>query len=483
MTKLFDLLDKFGRKDFPDLEAAAKAVSLDHLVTPGRQPAALAQKTQNKLLEQRNTDFCNFQKSLGPAVERGNKNSCVDKHEFDDTDRSLGQWQAGNAPKAARPLTRPYKAGSGLPPAVSSAPGGKPAVSLSQAKVNHGASSTRAAQPYYVPTLRPAIDKGKQQRTADRFVRGQAGRRGTTVGDAGIVFGPTGTPYPGSSYLDRAATANQSSNLASSTPPVLDAPSEIKPKVVGTAGVNRADSGQVAPQGDTTGNVLALLGIAAVITGIMFALQYVISTVAFIFNIQNLLVTCNNIAASFSALFNTIGSLLGLGEDISKPLDDTINGLLNSVFGQEKVAYVKYQWARVSSAFSAAGNVLNSLRGVSNTLGNAIETGANSAGRIGNGLKAAGFLDQTMAAFDEKVSIKTQSSKLLKVDQSLQIASGASAGLSQAATDIKSGREELAAIEKQYEEQQAKSKENTGNAEKDYKGDSPSIPNFKPGDY
>jgi hypothetical protein len=484
MSDLFALLDKFDRSKFPDLEAAKNAISLDHLITPGRPSAKIAQEEQEKLETQRVTDFCNFHLSLGHATKVGGENACADKHQFESIDDQFGKWQQANIPQThQRHPSRSYPAAKKLPKPKPSAPGGIAPTSLTKTKVNRGATSGKP-QNYYVPTLKPTLNKGKQERQADRFIKAQAGARGTTVGDAGVVFGANGQPYPGDSYLDRSIQQNESANLASSTPPILEPPKTVIPKAVGGGGMKRADNGQLAPQSDTVGNMAAIAGIALIVTGIMFALQYVISTVAFVMNIQSLLTTCNNIAASFSAVFNTIGSLLGLGEDVSKPLDDTISGMLNSVFGKEKVDYVKYQWAKVSSALSAAGNVLNGLRGVSNTLGSAIEVGANSTGRIGNALRSMGFLDRTVGAFDEKVSAKVQNSKLNATNTALQTADSASNSLQQAIADTKSGREELEQIDKEYAEKQEESEKAKSEADKKYGAEpTPPTPNFKPGDY
>jgi hypothetical protein len=483
MSALFDALEKFDRSNFPDLEAAKAAVSLETLITPGRPSAKIAADEQDKQEAQLATDFCTFGLSLKTSTERGGENACADKHQYEKIDDQLGKWQAGNAPNdLTRQPTRPYTATPKLPKPVAIAPGSPTARSLSNTKINYGATSKKPGV-YYVPTIKPTIDKDRQNRQATNFIKAQAGQRGVAVGDAAVVLGANGQPYPGSSYLDRADRYNQSANLASSTPPVLEAPTAIKPKSIGTGKKPGAEAGQIAPQSNTAGNIMALAGIALVITGIMFALQYVISTVAFIFNIQSLLTTCNNIAASFSALFNTIGSLLGLGEDISKPLDDVMNGMLNSAFGKEKVDYVKYQWGKVSSALSAAGNIINSFRGVSSALGNAVEIGANNTGKIGNALKAAGFLDRSIGAFEEKVSAKQSSSKLVDANNALQVAQTASSALSQAVSDIKTGKDEQEALDKEFEAKQKESKESKSDADKRDKADSVTVPNFKPGDY
>jgi hypothetical protein len=484
MSNLFEILEKkFDRSSFPDLEAAEKAVSLETLITPGKPSAKIAADEQDKLESQLATDFCSFHLSLGTATANAAENSCVDKHQHDKVDTQLGAWQAKNTPQQQRQPTKPFRAGKKLPRPTSITPGGSRPQSLAYTNINHGATSARP-QTYYVPTIKPEIDSEKQNRVTEKFIKAQAGNRGQSVGDAAIVFGQNGTPYLGSSYLDRSNLANQSANLATSTPPVLEPPAAIKPKVVSNGKMPRADSGQIAPQSNTMGNLAALAGIALVITGIMFALQYVISTVAFIMNIQNLLVTCNNIAGSFSALFNTIGSLLGLGEDISKPLDDVIGGLLNSAFGKEKVDYVKYQWGKVSSALSAAGNVLNGLRGASSALGNAIEQGANNTSKIGNALTAMGFLDKSIGRFEENISAKQGSSKLVNVDKALQVGATTSASLTQAVADVKSGREELEQIDKDYEAKQKEIEEGKEKADKKYSPESTeATPNFKPGDY
>jgi hypothetical protein len=483
MSTLFENLEKFDRSNFPDLEAAEAAVSLETLITPGRPAAKIAADEQDKQEKQLGTDFCSFGLSLKTSTERGGENACADKHQYEKIDDQLGAWQARNAPnELTRQPTRPYTATPKLPKPVAIAPGAPKARSLSQTKINYGATSQKPGV-YYVPTIKPAIDKDRQNRQAENFIKAQAGQRGVAVGDAAVVLGANGQPYPGSSYLDRADRYNQSANLASSTPPVIEAPTAIKSKSIGDTKKPGAEAGQIAPQSNTAGNIMALLGIAGVITAIMFALQYVISTVTFIFNMQSLLTTCNNIAASFSALFNTIGSLLGLGEDISKPLDDVMSGLLNSAFGKEKVDYVKYQWSKVSSALSAAANVIGNLRGVSSALGNAVETGTNNTGRIGNALRAMGFFDRSVGAFEEKVSAKQSSSKLTNVNNSLQTASTVSQSLTQVVSDVKSGRDEQEALDKEFEAKQNESTKDKTEADKRDKPADVSVPNFKPGDY
>jgi hypothetical protein len=483
MNALFDALQQFDRSNFPNLDAAEGAVGLETLITPGRPSAKIAADEQDKQEKQLGKDFCSFALSLKTATERGGENACADKGQYEKIDDQLGKWQTRNsASSIKRQPTRAYTAVPKLPKSVSIAPGAPRPRSLSATRVNHGAVSKQPGV-YYVPTIKPDIDKDRQNRQAANFIRAQAGQRGVAVGDAAVVLGASGQPYPGSSYLDRADRYNQSANLASSTPVVVEAPRSIKAKSIGKAKKPGAEAGQIAPQSNTAGNIMALLGIAGVITGIMFALQYVVSTVAFIFNMQSLLTTCNNIAASFSALFNTIGSLLGLTEDISKPLDDTMSGILNSAFGKERVDYVKYQWAKVSSALSAAGNVINSFRGVSSALGNAIETGTNNTGKIGNALRAMGFFDRTIAAFEENVSAKQSESKLVRVDASLQVAATASTALSQAASDIKTGREEQEALDKEFGEKQKSSKENKSEIEKRDGAAPVTVPNFRPGDY
>jgi hypothetical protein len=482
MSTLFESLEKFDRSNFPDLEAAEAAVSLETLITPGRPAAKIAAEEQDKQEKQLGTDFCSFGLSLKTSTERGGENACADKHQYEKIDDQLGAWQAKNAPNdLTRQPTRPYTAAPKLPKPVAIAPGAPKARSLSQTKINYGAISQKPGV-YYVPTIKPAIDKDRQDRQAENFIKAQAGQRGVAVGDAAVVLGANGQPYPGSSYLDRADRYNQSANLASSTPPVVEAPTAIKAKSIGSTKKAGAEAGQIAPQSNTAGNIMALLGIAGVITAIMFALQYVISTVTFIFNMQSLLTTCNNIAASFSALFNTIGSLLGLTEDISKPLDDTIGGILNSVFGKEKVDYVKYQWSKVSSALSAAGNVINNLRGVSSALGNAVEVGANNTGKIGNALRAMGFFDRSIGAFEEKVSAKQSTSKLTSVNNSLQTAQSVSTSLTQAVGDIKSGQEEQAALDKDFEEKLEQANKDKASVEKRDRPLDVNVPNFRPGD-
>ncbi len=259
MSNLFEILKKFDRSHFPDLKAAETAVSLETLITPGQPAAKIAAAEQDKQEQQLATDFCSFALSLKTATERGGENACADKHQYEKIDDQLGAWQARNTPSnLARQPTRPYTAVPKLPKPVSIAPGAPKPRSLSRTKVNYGAVSQKPGV-YYVPTIQPGTDKDRQNRQAENFIKAQAGQRGVAVGDAAVVLGANGQPYPGSSYLDRADRYNQSANLASSTPVVIEAPTAIKPKSIGTTKKPGAEAGQIAPQSNTAGNIMALL--------------------------------------------------------------------------------------------------------------------------------------------------------------------------------------------------------------------------------
>jgi hypothetical protein len=474
---LFDLLEKFSRQEYPNLEAAANAVPLDHLVTPGQPVAKLAQTEQTKLEEEALGDFCQFQLSLGEATKSGGAGQCEEKDYYDAADQRLGNWAAQNTSQNERVPFKPFPAGRRLPPRTPSAPGGLTPVSLASVRVNRG--QNRQPRDFVVPTLSPRPSKARQNQQAERFIQAQAGGRGAAIGDSALVVGGTGTPYPGTAYQDRANLLNSSANLATSTPPVVAAPARIRSSPIGTGAVNRTE-GRVAPKSNTAGNVLALLGIAAAVSAIMFALQYVISTIQFVFSIQQLLTTCNNLAASFGALFNTIGSLLGLGEDVAKPLTSTVDGLLNSVFGKEKVDYVKYQWAKVSSVMSSAASTIGNIRSASAALASGVETTGNNTGKIGNALKAAGLIDNTIGTFEEKISARP--GKVGDLTSAIEKAGTVSASLSSAASDVKSGQEELARLDQEEADRLKEGEKGKTEAEKRDAPDAVEIPKLSPGD-
>jgi hypothetical protein len=94
-----------------------------------------------------------------------------------------------------------------------------------------------------------------------------------------------------------------------------------------------------------------------------------------------------------------------------------------------------------------------------------------------------GFFDKSIGAFDEKVSAKQSTSKLASANNSLQTTSTVSQSLTQAVSDVKSGKDEQEALDKEFEAKQNESVKDKTEADKRDKPDDVSIPNFKPGDY
>ena len=97
-----------------------------------------------------------------------------------------------------------------------------------------------------------------------------------------------------------------------------------------------------------------MIGVA--VTALLFLIRDILGMVTFIINIASLTSTVTNISQSFLSIFDGIGSLMGLGEGLTKPISETFDGILNNVFGKEKVEYVKYNFARINTVFTAGAN-------------------------------------------------------------------------------------------------------------------------------
>jgi hypothetical protein len=183
------------------------------------------------------------------------------------------------------------------------------------------------------------------------------------------------------------------------------------------------------------------------VTALLFLIRDIIGVVSFIINISTLTSTVTNVSQSFLAIFDSLASLMGLGEGLSKPISETFDGILNNVFGKEKVEYVKYNFARINAVFTAGANVFGKVRSTSAALAQGIEEGANNNSKIGNALRRCGVVDEKLAVMDEKIAVNVDKSQLKVLNEKLSKVSNVSSELSGIAGDVKTAKDELKTLE------------------------------------
>ncbi|NJR31631.1 MAG: hypothetical protein HC778_00570 [Chamaesiphon sp. CSU_1_12] len=323
---------------------------------------------------------------------------------------------------------------------VANAAGRQPATpSIGRTKV--GGLNTQTLGEYKVETVTPRKLDGKGN--FRNFAAGQAGFKGKSI-DKSVSITHDGTPQYGDDQINQANQDNLSANLAT-TPPTLDFPSRVSAGATIDANkIKRAQPGQTQDKGDTVGNILKLGAIGAALTALLFLIRDIIGVVSFVINIASLTSTVTNIAQSFLAIFDGIASLMGLGDGISKPISETFDGILNNVFGKEKVDYVKYNFARINTVFTAGANVFSKIRSTSAALAEGIEENAQNNSKIGNALRRCGVVDERLAKMDEEISVRIDKSQLKILNDKLAKVSNVSSNLSGIADDLKTAKTELA---------------------------------------
>jgi hypothetical protein len=288
----------------------------------------------------------------------------------------------------------------------------------------------------------------------------------------------------GDDEINQANQDNLSANLAN-TPPTLDFPTTVKPgATVNANDLTRKQPGQVQDKGNTLGSMAILGAIGLAVTAILFLIRDVLGMAAFVINVASLTSTVTNIAQTFLAIFDSIGALLGLGEGLTQPISDTFDGILNSIFGKEKVEYVKYNFARINTVFTAGANVLGKVRSTSAALAEGIEKDAQNTSRIGNALRRAGVVDEKLALMDEKIAVNIDKSQIKILNEKLAKVTNVSSELSGAASDIKTAKDELKSIDEQRVEKQKAEKEKNsevGKAEEAATGKPVTLPTINSG--
>lgn len=449
---------------FPDLDKAINAKSLADLIeaTEGKQLFTPAQKERDKQAKTYQDDFCTFVKSQGTAIGVGNKLACQSKHQAEKQAQTQLENNAKTngiklAPGGNRRIYGKRKNHIPLPKTknIGATRNQKPP-SIGDSKYG---TETSGSNTYQIPQLgnQSQIDKNRQKQQYQRFVKAQAGQRGTQDGDRVVVYSHNGTPLYGDEVLRQSDKKNLSSNLATGVPPVTAPPDKIKLAKPVKGSIDKQARGQAKPKSNTVGNMAILLGIAAAVSAVMFALQYVVQIIAFVFQIQTLMNATTNAAKSFLNLFNNIGALLGMGTDVTKPIGDTIDGILNSVFGKDNVQAAKIQAAKINTIYNAGVNVMNRVKNASQTLGDAISQGSNNTSRIGNLLMSGGLIDQKAGAFEENIKVKIENpGKAGSASNGLANISDLTEDLASITEEIKTAKEQLESLDKQEQEQKEK---------------------------
>jgi hypothetical protein len=459
----FDFDDLFRGDLFPNLKKAQGAKPLTDLVAKlkkdDKELFELAQKEKIDQRKQRENDFKTFFISNKSAMEQANVNSCADNKQWGAIDQQIDtnkNKSSSNNKIPAQEAAIIYGRGKKqikLPQTRNSSGTNlrnRPS-SLTQLKFNQG-NEDLDKENYSIHTVNPTQYEEKAKQNYVSFIQAHSGKRGKALGDRAIFFSANGTPHYGDSYLDKSLQDNLSANLATSTPTTYQIPKEIKEaKPLEAKALVRGNNGQVAPKQDSAGNFLAMGAIAVAITAIMFAIQYVISTVSFVMQFQLLVANITNIAQSFIAIFNSISALLGLGEDVAKPLEDAVDGIMNNVFGVENVAYVKLQFAKVSSAFTAGFNILSKVRSSTKQISDDVKESSSKTSILLNSLKSMGIIDEKLKWFDESVGKKNEASKFNALNDGLSKAGNYSGDLTSIVQDAKTAKQDQDNLDKEYQ--------------------------------
>jgi hypothetical protein len=458
MTSTFDIPPG---SEFPDLGKAGLNKKLEDIVRGlldnDQEVFELAQQKKIGLHKQREIDLKSFWESQAGAIERGNNNSCNTKNLLD----RVRENQGGNVNPIVLPspqVRKPYgtaKNQTKLPKihSVSPAKGNssRPS-SMNRLPINQLLQAVIDPNSHVVDTIEPTNYPEKAQRNMRQFARAQAGERGTSIGDRAVVFTASGTPMYGDSYLDKNNAENLSANQATSNLPITTVPKNIKKnQPMSAAGLQQQPRANVVPKGDTTGNLLILGAIATAVTVVLFMFQHILIFVELILQISSVTSTITNIAGSFVAILNTTGSFFGLGEGLIDPISQTFDSILNNVFGKDKVDYVKYQFAKISSAFVAGQNLLNKVTGLNNTIGKVTETNANNTSIIGNAMKAMGMLNGDIPWMNENNKVQAG---VGKIGEQLDKITGLANSLAEITNDVKTEIDAQNQLDKEYEERQ-----------------------------
>jgi hypothetical protein len=464
-------LDLEDGSKFPDLLKAGLGKGLEDLVKNLRgndqEFFQLAQDEKKRLRKQSDIDLKSFVQSQSGAIERGNQNACDSRHNFDAVAQDLARQTQPIvlSSNSRQPAQGRGKLETKLPRTNASTPTrgarSRPA-SIARSMINQSISPIVSNRPYSVQPVSTSNLPAKSKRNLTQFVRAHSGDRGTSIGDRAVVFSANGTPQYGDSHLDRNTTENLAANQATAEAPLTQIPSKVS-----TVKPQKADPLQqqpranITPKSNSVANMAVLGGIAAAVTAVLFFFQYVLSFVQFILQVSSVTSTITNIASSFVAIMNNVGSLFGLGDGVVDPLSQTFESMLNNVFGKDKVDYVKFQFAKISSAYVAAQNLAGKLSGVQNSLGNVTEKNANNTSKIGNALKMMGMMSTGDGWMNENNKVATG---IGGVGGKLDGISGLASSLTDVVSDVKTAKEQQETLDKEQTDREKADQESTDKA-------------------
>jgi hypothetical protein len=466
---------------FPDILKASLGLKLQDIVSgllnKDQEFFQLAQDKKVALNKQRAIDTKSFVLSQSDAIKRGNTNSCETKAKFD----KIAKKQAAKVKPVVMPSSKSKSPlGSGqnkqkLPKTRSSSPTNgarsRPP-SLGKTKINQALGAAVDTSNFYIQAIDGNQSSDKAKRNLEKFTQAQEGQRGTSIGDRAVVFSANGTPMYGDSYLDKNLQENLAANQATSNAPLSQIPKKIETgQPISPNPLQQQSRANVTPKANTTGNLIALGTIAAAITAVLFLFQHVLIFVELILQISSVTSTITNIAGSFVAILNNMGSLFGLGEGLLDPLSKTFDSILNNVFGKEKVDYIKLQFAKVSAVYVAGTNMLSKFAGMENSLGTVTADNANNTSKIGNALKAMNMLSTGSGWMREDNKVATSTGK---VGDKLSTINTLSTGLTDITNDIKSAKEQLETLDKEQETKDKATKE--GETEAKEKHEDATVP-------
>ncbi|WP_309733180.1 hypothetical protein [Chamaesiphon sp. OTE_75_metabat_556] len=456
---------------FPDILKAKLGLKLQDIVSgmlnKDQEFFQLAQDKKVALNKQRAIDTKSFVLSQSDAIDRGNTNSCETKAKFD----KIAKKQAAKVKPVVMPSSKSKSPlGSGknkqkLPKTIQSSPTqgarSRPP-SLSNTKINQALAAAIDTSNFYIQAIDANQSSAKSKRNLEKFTQAQDGQRGTSIGDRAVVFSANGTPMYGDSYLDKNLQENLAANQATSNAPISQIPKKIETgQPISPNPLQQQSRANVTPKGNTTANLIALGTIATAITAVLFLFQHVLIFVELILQISSVTSTITNIAGSFVAILNNMGSLFGLGEGLLDPLSKTFDSILNNVFGKEKVDYIKLQFAKVSAVYVAGTNMLSKVASMENSLGTVTADNANNTSKIGNALKAMNMLATGSGWMREDNKIATTTGK---VGDKLSTINTLSTGLTDITNDIKSAKEQLETLDKEQESKDKATKEGEAKA-------------------
>jgi hypothetical protein len=441
---------------FPDILKANLGLHLQDIISgmlnKDQEFFQLAQDKKVQLNKQRAIDLKSFVLSQGEAIKRGNTNSCETKSKID----KIAKKQAVKVKPVVMPSYKPKSPlGKGqnkqnLPKTRSATPTrgarSRPP-SLAKTKINQGLGVAIDTSTHYIQAVDANQSSDKAKRNLEKFTEAQEGKRGTSIGDRAVVFSANGTPMYGDSYLDKNLQENLAANQATSTAPLTKIPKKIETgQPISPNPLQQQSRANITPKSNSPANLLVLAQIATAITAILFLFQHVLIFVELILQISSVTSTITNIAGSFVAILNNLGSLFGLGEGLIDPLSKTFDSILNNVFGKEKVDYVKYQFAKVSAVYVAGTNMLTKVAGMENSLGTVTADNANNTSRIGNALKAMGMLATGSGWMREDNKVATNAGK---IGDKLSTINTLSSTLTDITNDVKTATEQIQTLDKE----------------------------------